>query len=741
MRTSAVKKRQQLSLQELYQINWFLGAAMAILSIGTVAYLDYSIEPHLVGALFLIGTAILRPQLTTYVPRIIWQSVPFLLVILFAVDLHLAREPVPALIRLNLLLVVYRSLAFRRKREDLQLIILSLFLIIIVGVTTISFTFPAQVLLFTAVAMAFLFNVTLMEDSRDELLPKEVWRQFTWGRFFRAIGSSFDSGFLLVAGIAFGSVIVFSALLFVAIPRFDINNPIPFLGMNRKSHTGFSEQIRFGDVTDIRNDNSVALRVEVDRENEIPANPYWRMLVLDQYLNSGFRLSYGLQYNARSAQRLQEVQYNDPLVQRSDYPDRENIWTVYLEGGISRYLPLTGTFNRIRFRDSQNFIYIPQTEVLGMPQVSSNMLVYQIENMDFSGISKDPDFGKYTLDYEWYPEIGFGYNHQYLPYPDTTLSLPLWPDDVQYLHHLVEEIGEGKAWTAQEFAERATGFLQKRHSYSMSYSIDAGVGDPIIRWLKSDQPGHCEAFAGALLLICRAAGIPARIVTGFQGGAWNAYENYFMVRNSDAHAWVEIFDGQDSWIRVDPTPGGGVGSAADEDGEHFANLLTDSSFSAYLDSLRIVWYRKIVSFDQTSQTKIWTRFLEAYGNIRFKERLAELKEKMASWWSGPWNVRRAANLAGWIALLGLVGILITFVFREVQNHFSPSLIDPIRRKSGQMLLRLRNLNPEAELGEEQEEELEGLIAELQFLRFGPEEKRGDWKDVLRRGKRFARQRR
>ncbi|HLS27542.1 MAG TPA: transglutaminaseTgpA domain-containing protein [Opitutales bacterium] len=740
MRISAVKKRQQLSLQELYQINWFLGVVMALLSVGTVAYLNYSVEFHLFSGVFLLGTALLRPQLTTFVPRIIWQSIPFFLVIIFAVDLHLAREPVPALIRLNLLLVVYRALFFRRKREDLQLIILSLFLIIIVGVTTVSFTFPAQVFLFTAVAMAFLFNVTLLEDSRDELVPKEIWRQFTWRRFFRTIRSSCDSGFLVVAGIAFSSVVFFSVVLFIAIPRFDLNNPIPFLGMNRSSHTGFSEQIRFGDVTNIRNDNSVALRVEVDRENEIPINPYWRMLVLDEYINGGFRLSYGLQYNSRSVQRRQEVQYGDSLIQSSEVPDRENVWTVYLESGIARYLPLTGTFERIRFQDSQNLIYIPYTQVLGMPQVNSSMLVYQVENMEFSGISKDPDFGEYTLDYEWYPELGFGYNHRYSPYPDTTVALPLWPDDIQYLHQLVEEIGEGKPWTAQEFADRATRYLQSRHSYSMSYSTGEGSGDHVVRWLKSGQPGHCEAFAGALLLICRAAGIPARIVTGFQGGAWNAYENYFMVRNSDAHAWVEIFDGRDSWIRVDPTPGA-VGGAADDDEEYFATLLTDSSFSAYLDSLRIVWYRKIVSFDQTSQTKLWTRVLDAYGNIQLKERLSRLKERVTNWWKTPWDLRRMANFAGLIAAVGLAGMLITFVVREIRAHFSAPSIDPVRRKSGRMLLLLQNLPPSSENGEEHDQAREELVAELQYLRYGPEANRGDWKDVLRRGRQFVRLRR
>src|SRR5690606_903880 len=181
-----------------------------------------------------------------YLPKIVWQIVPFLLVIILAIDLHLTRELVPALVRLNISLVLYRCLAFRRKREDLQLIILSLFLIIMVGVITVSVAFPLQVLLFTAVAMSFLFNITLMENSRDTLVPREIWRDFTWRRFIRTLRAHSDPGFFIVAGIAFSSLIVLSVILFVAIPRFDVNNPIPFLGFNRAARTGFSESIRFG---------------------------------------------------------------------------------------------------------------------------------------------------------------------------------------------------------------------------------------------------------------------------------------------------------------------------------------------------------------------------------------------------------------------------------------------------------------------------------------------------------------
>src|SRR5690625_3805237 len=122
MRISEARKRRQLNPQELYQINWFLGIALAILSVGSVLYLAYEVGVHLLLGGFLLSVALVRPQLTALVPRFVWHLIPFLLVILLAFDLHQTGQPVPALIRLNLFLVVYRALAFRKKREDLQLV-------------------------------------------------------------------------------------------------------------------------------------------------------------------------------------------------------------------------------------------------------------------------------------------------------------------------------------------------------------------------------------------------------------------------------------------------------------------------------------------------------------------------------------------------------------------------------------------------------------------------------------------
>ncbi len=77
--------------------------------------------------------------------------------------------------------------------------------------------------------------------------------------------------------------------------------------------------------------------------------------------------------------------------------------------------------------------------------------------------------------------------------------------------------------------------------------------DSVDDFLFNTRRGFCGHYASAFVTMMRAAGVPARVVTGYQGGEWNPVGEYFVVRQSDAHAWAEVWiDGQ-GWTRIDPT--------------------------------------------------------------------------------------------------------------------------------------------------------------------------------------------
>ncbi len=77
--------------------------------------------------------------------------------------------------------------------------------------------------------------------------------------------------------------------------------------------------------------------------------------------------------------------------------------------------------------------------------------------------------------------------------------------------------------------------------------------NPVDEFLFATRAGFCEHYASSFAVLMRAAGIPARIVTGYQGGELNTIGNYMTVRQADAHAWVEVWLQDDGWVRIDPT--------------------------------------------------------------------------------------------------------------------------------------------------------------------------------------------
>jgi len=103
-----------------------------------------------------------------------------------------------------------------------------------------------------------------------------------------------------------------------------------------------------------------------------------------------------------------------------------------------------------------------------------------------------------------------------------------------------------------EVLAHAIAFLrQGRYAYTLEPPL---LGpDPVDEFLFDTRAGFCEHFASAFVFLMRSAGVPARVVTGYQGGELNPVDNIVTVRQSDAHAWAEVFLAGRGWVRVDPT--------------------------------------------------------------------------------------------------------------------------------------------------------------------------------------------
>lgn len=118
-------------------------------------------------------------------------------------------------------------------------------------------------------------------------------------------------------------------------------------------------------------------------------------------------------------------------------------------------------------------------------------------------------------------------------------------------------IALGRQWARESGDPRE--LLQKAFTYfnrEFVYTLEPPLLDarnPYDAFLFESKQGFCEHYAGSFALAMRAAGIPARVVTGYQGGEVNPLNNELVVRQADAHAWVEIWLADQGWLRVDPT--------------------------------------------------------------------------------------------------------------------------------------------------------------------------------------------
>lgn len=160
----------------------------------------------------------------------------------------------------------------------------------------------------------------------------------------------------------------------------------------------------------------------------------------------------------------------------------------------------------------------------------------------------------------------------------------------------------------------------RNEPFSYTLSPPRLGNDAVDDFLFHTRAGFCEHYASAFAVLMRAAGIPARVVTGYQGGELNAYGGYLLVRQSSAHAWNEVWLAGEGWVRVDPTAavapervhGGRL--TRELAGDVAPGLLFErypwlADLRAAWDAARTLWAERVVGFDPALQA----RLLDALG--------------------------------------------------------------------------------------------------------------------------------
>ena len=180
------------------------------------------------------------------------------------------------------------------------------------------------------------------------------------------------------------------------------------------------------------------------------------------------------------------------------------------------------------------------------------------------------------------------------------------------------------------------------------YTLEApplGVNS-IDDFLFNTKQGFCEHYASAFVFLMRAANIPARVVTGYLGGEYNDVGNYFIVRQSDAHAWAEVWLAGQGWVRVDPT--GAI--APDRVERGLSAALSDKAVLPFMERNPPQWLRDL-RFNLDALANQWNQWVLGYDAERQFAFLTRLGMESITWQKMALNMSAGIGLV--IALFAL----------------------------------------------------------------------------------------
>lgn len=422
-------------------------------------------------------------------------------------------------------------------------------------------------------------------------------------------GKDVDLSLFQIKNIAFKSSIIpllaipVSLLLFFLIPR--TNYPmLNILSQQSKGKTGFSDEVSLGEVSSIQESNEVVMRLAIDNIGEI-------------YIR-------GIAFNRFDGKRWENTVPDNIKFRREFSLSKVITYTAYLEPTYDNYL-----FT----------IDIPYRVDLG--KFNKDYYTYLRKDLTFTTIMPISQRVMYEgwsiLSDRYYEETATGY---YLLLPEVLSESVL-----EYSRKL-----KGK-----DNYETATNILRELYRYQYSLS-DLPFGEnQVEEFLFKKKKGNCEYFATAMVIMLRINGIPSRVVGGYKTNTYNDIGKYYLVKQKDAHLWVEAYI-DNHWIRFDPTP------PFKEEVVQTIDKL--SRLKLFFDTINYYYNVFIVNYDFSKQMSL-------YKGI--KERTSEIPKI---------NFSLRENVPVLLSLLSILSItgLILTIYRNLRRSYEERILNLFYKK-------------------------------------------------------------
>lgn len=463
-------------------------------------------------------------------------------------------------------------------REIALIINLALFSIVI------NFLFNQSILVaFTMlIALVFLFTALISFQHNYKALSKIKPVPLNFIR-------SNEKQHLQLAFKMIVQAIPFALVLFILFPRVDG----PLWGLPEdafSASTGLSDKMSPGRISQLSDDNSVAFRVKFDSVIPTPNKLYWRGPVMWDFD--------GYNWTSPDNERLAVSNFEfTGLGEKTNYTvtlqPHNNHWLFALD--IPSTLP-----DHSRLSANMQVVSIPRIQKLKRYTISS--------------------YTRYIL--PTYSQVPI---ERYLRLPKTNSNSQ--DSNLSKSRALTKELKD--PLNPQNTVNNVLNYFTTQDFY---YSRQPPLlyDNPIDEFLFESKRGYCEHYASSFTILMRLAGIPARVVTGYQGGELNPLDNYMTVRQSDAHAWSEVFLKNKGWVRVDPTaaiPPGNIENTSDAIRLNTTLKKPSSLFKASWLSKQMKQMR--YAFDAVNNR--WNQWVLGYNNKRQKAFFAAIGIPEITW--------------------------------------------------------------------------------------------------------------
>ncbi len=364
-----------------------------------------------------------------------------------------------------------------------------------------------------------------------------------------------------------GRLLLYAAPLAVTMWIFFPRIATPFWAVPMDTGTatsGLSDTMSPGDISSLSLSNTVAFRATFTDRIPRPRDRYWRGLVLSHFNG---RTWAGNDPFVGASPDEQVAGLGDPIFYEVTLEPTRQQWVFALD------IPYTWTLPRTTMG--------PQQQLWRATPIDQRVAYEAMSYLDYRTDERLSERARL-----WYSRI---------PADQNTRTQAL-----------------ARQMRAEAVSETAfiDAVLARFHNEEYFYTLEPPPlgSNPVDRFLFETQRGFCEHYASAFAVMMRAAGIPARIVLGYQGGEMNPLGGHMIVRQSDAHAWTEVWLEGSGWRRIDPTAAvapdrieSGSGSAA------FDGVgLTGGLFSS-----TAIWHRLTMTWDAMNAK--WNEWVLGYG--------------------------------------------------------------------------------------------------------------------------------